>query len=308
MSTHSATTQNLTTGNLSVPGASIYYETYGSGPLLLCISGANGNADIWQFIAQHLSSSYNYTVAIYDRRGFSRSYLTPTLPQDYSRRLQTDADDVHLLIEHLSPNDPATVLGTSSGAIVALQLLLMYPTNLRTLIAHEPPALRLLPNYEALKAAQHDVYDTYRASGIPPAMLKFAANQHMNPHELPLSIDTSTSPYLSGNLQYWFEREFLHYPFHSFDVAEFEQLKDKLVLANGKATDPLGSHYQTNPLLGDKLNLDLVYLAGDHFGYAGRTMREFAADLMGVLEKRSNQDAHGDGANITRTDVVRLST
>jgi pimeloyl-ACP methyl ester carboxylesterase len=281
--------RNPTTGHLSVPGAFIYYETYGSGPLLLCISGANGNVDIWQPIAAHLSSSHNYTVAIYDRRGYSRSHLAPTMPQDYSRRLETDVDDANLLIEHLSPHKPATVLGSSSGAIVALQLLLSYPKNLSTLIAYEPPALSLLPDFEALKAAQQDVYDTYRASGIPPAMLKFAALQRMNPHDIPLSIDTSTNPYLSGNLQTWFEREFLQYPFHSFDVAEFDQYKDKLVLANGKATNPLGSHYKTNPVLGEKLKMELVYFAGDHFGYTGRTMQDFAADLMAVLEKRSRK-------------------
>lgn len=209
------------------------------------------------------------------------------MPQDHSRRLQTDVEDAHLLIEQLLPNEPATVLGASSGAIVALQLLLSYPDNLRTLIAFEPPALSLLPEFEALKAAQKDVYETYRASGIPPAMLKFAALQHLNPHDIPLSIDTSPNPYLSGNLQTWFEREFLQDPLHLFEVAEFEQYKDKLVLANGKATDPRGSQYQTNTVLGEKLKLDLVYFAGDHFGYAGRTMEEFAAGLMSVLVKRS---------------------
>jgi hypothetical protein len=40
-----------------------------------------------------------YTVVTYDRRGFSRSYLEG--PQDYEHRLETDADDVRSLIEHL---------------------------------------------------------------------------------------------------------------------------------------------------------------------------------------------------------------
>jgi hypothetical protein len=83
------------TSILKVPGARLYYETHGSGPVMLMVPGAPGTADIFKMVAEHLSEYY--TVVTYDRRGFSRSQLDG--PQDYSHRLETDADDVRRLIE-----------------------------------------------------------------------------------------------------------------------------------------------------------------------------------------------------------------
>jgi pimeloyl-ACP methyl ester carboxylesterase len=280
-----------TTGYLTVPGASLYYETYGTGPLLLFISGANGDADIWRPLAQTLSSATPYTVAIYDRRGFSRSYLSSTAAQNYTDRLSVDVNDVKRLTDHLSPKEPATVLGTSSGAIVALQFLLTHPDNLKTLIAHEPPALSILPDADALQAAQRAVYATYRAVGVPASMLQFAYLQDPTFTPTPggnagFVIDTRRSPFSSGNLQYWFEREFLQYPLQEFDVEEFKHFKEKLVLANGNKTNVRGSQYRANLVIGEQVGLEVRYLAGEHVGYSGDTTGEFAKDLMGVLEGR----------------------
>jgi pimeloyl-ACP methyl ester carboxylesterase len=73
-------------GNLDVPGTRLHYETYGSGPLLLMVPGANGSADAFKAVAEHLAEQH--TVVTYDRRGFSRSQLNG--PQDYTQRLETD--------------------------------------------------------------------------------------------------------------------------------------------------------------------------------------------------------------------------
>src|SRR5438876_6932594 len=102
-------------GTLKVPGAQLYYEISGDGPLLILIPGAKREAEVFSPLSHLLSSKYQ--VVIYDRRGFSRSSLDGL--QDYDHRLSTDADDVQRLIEHLT-NQPANVFGSSSGAIVAL--------------------------------------------------------------------------------------------------------------------------------------------------------------------------------------------
>jgi acetyltransferase/esterase len=94
--------------NLDVPGARLYYETYGGGPLMLMIPGANGTADIFRGVAKCLEAEY--TVVAYDRRGFSRSRLDG--PVDPARRLEVDADDVRRLIERLS-DEPGIVFGSS---------------------------------------------------------------------------------------------------------------------------------------------------------------------------------------------------
>jgi hypothetical protein len=59
---------------LPVPGARLYYETIGSGPLLVMVPGATGTAEGLRRAAEHLAQSY--TLAIYDRRGFHAVTLT----------------------------------------------------------------------------------------------------------------------------------------------------------------------------------------------------------------------------------------
>jgi acetyltransferase/esterase len=106
---------------------------------MLLIPGASGGGDGFQRVAKYLAA--RFTVATYDRRGLSRSQLDG--PQDYVHRLETDADDVRRLIEHLS-GEPATVFGASSGAIVALNVLTRHASVVRDLVPHEPPIMRLL--------------------------------------------------------------------------------------------------------------------------------------------------------------------
>lgn len=149
---------------LEVPGAQLYYETRGSGPLMLMIPGANGDADAFAAVAEHLAT--HYTVVTYDRRGFSRSRLEGS--QDYDRRLETDADDAHRLIRHVS-DEPATIFGSSSGAIVALEVLTRHPSTVRTLVPYEPPTVRYLPDGQKWLDFFNGLYDLYRRSGIQPA-------------------------------------------------------------------------------------------------------------------------------------------
>lgn len=53
---------------LEVPGANIYHETYGDGPVLLCISGADGSCEIWRFFAESLKD--HFKVVLWDRKDF----------------------------------------------------------------------------------------------------------------------------------------------------------------------------------------------------------------------------------------------
>jgi pimeloyl-ACP methyl ester carboxylesterase len=92
---------------LEAPGARLYYEVCGEGPLLVVEPAAKGEAYIYRDVADKLSTRYQ--VATYDRRGFSRSKLDGA--QDYDRRLGTDANDVRRLIKRLS-DERATVSAT----------------------------------------------------------------------------------------------------------------------------------------------------------------------------------------------------
>lgn len=273
---------------LSVPGAELYYETTGTGPLILTISGANGSADIWRPLAAQLSTTF--TVCIYHRRGFTRSYLSGS--QDYSQRLETDADDAAALIKHTSRDGRATVLGNSSGAIVSLMLLTRHPDVLHTLIPHEPPSFPLLPPniHNKITADMREVYDTYRQHGPIPALDKFAAAAKMDsPAEkagLMKAFDPRGSPHIAGNTMYWFERELCIYTSHVFDVEELQRLKGKLVLANGNGSNKEARHRMTNMYLAEMIGVGVEDWTGMHLGFASHP-EEFAMDFTGLLKRRN---------------------
>src|SRR3546814_5953802 len=108
---------------------------------MLMVPGATGSAYSFQRVREHLAA--RYTVATYDRRGFSRSQLDGQ--QDYDRRLETDANAVRRLIEH-SSDKPAILFGSSSGGIIVLEVIARHPSVVRTLVHPEPAAVRLLPD------------------------------------------------------------------------------------------------------------------------------------------------------------------
>ena len=70
----------------------------GSGPLLVLTPGARGTGATFQPLAQHLA--LHFSVLTYDQRGYTGSSLGG--PQDISRRLETCADDVALLVQRAS--------------------------------------------------------------------------------------------------------------------------------------------------------------------------------------------------------------
>ena len=279
---------------LDVPGASIHYDTVGSGPLLLCISGANGSKETWLPLGQQLRSSF--TVAYYDRRGFSRSYLSATEAQDYSKRLATDADDAAALIHHLSPNEPATVIGSSSGAIVSLELLARHADAIRILMPHEPPAFNLLADAKSWTPKQQKIYDIYRASGVPPAIAYFSEVIRADDEGqgLAMAFNPQFGPFVAANTMYWFERELMQYPFREFeqDLKDGGSLKKnakKLLLLNGELSNKEAPQYLANPGLKSKLGLgeDVVHLPGAHLGYLTNAA-EFAVELIKALKAKDD--------------------
>ena len=67
------------------------------------------------------------------------------------------------------------LFATSGGAINALALIARHPEQVRTLVAHEPPAAALVPDREYALAATRDIQQTYQSHGMGPAMAKFIA-------------------------------------------------------------------------------------------------------------------------------------
>ena len=86
---------------------------------------------------------------------------------------------------------PVDLFASSGGAINALALVARHPEQVRTLIAHEPPAAALVPDREFALAACRDIHDTYQRSGMGPAMAKFIA---IVSHKGPITADYLEQP------------------------------------------------------------------------------------------------------------------
>ena len=159
------------TFTLDVPGAVLYYDVRSNEsaaePVLLLIGSPMG-ATGFATLAGHFTDR---TVATYDPRGAERSKRTDgaaeTTPDEH-------ADDLHRLISALGAG-PVDIFASSGGAVNALDLVARHPEQVRTLVAHEPPAAQELPDREAVLAACVGIHQTYQRSGFGPAMAKFIA-------------------------------------------------------------------------------------------------------------------------------------
>src|ERR687888_887507 len=162
---------NPTTHTLDVPGAVLTYDVRpsdsSSEPVLLMIGSPMGAAGFGT-LAGHFSDR---TVVTYDPRGVERSKRTDGAAESTP---DEHADDLHRLIAALGAG-PVDLFASSGGAVNALALVARHPEQVRTLVAHEPPAAQLLPDREAALAAAVDIHETYLRSGFGPAMAKFIA-------------------------------------------------------------------------------------------------------------------------------------
>jgi pimeloyl-ACP methyl ester carboxylesterase len=265
---------------LEVPGARLYYETHGSGPLMLMVPGANGEAGVFKGVTEHLAG--HYTVVTYDRRGFSRSQLDG--PQDYDHRLETDADDVRRLIEHVS-DEPATVFGASSGGVVVLEVLTHHPSVVRTLVPFEPAAVRQLPHGQKWVDFFVGIYDLYRQSGMEQALKKFReqAFAESDRQAMARARDPKNGEYILANATYWFEHELRQYPAVDLDLAALKAHADRIVPVAGRESRDHPA-YEVNVELGKKLGRDLIELPGGHVGYVTQPA-EFARELVQALAR-----------------------
>ncbi|NMH80003.1 alpha/beta hydrolase [Pseudonocardia xinjiangensis] len=271
------------TDTLDVPGARLHLETRGAGPLLLFVVGGNGDSAIYGGVAAALAD--RFTVATYDRRGFARSPLLAPIEDD--ARIDADADDARRLIAHLG-GGPAHVFGSSSGAIVVLELVARHPEVVVTAVAHEPPIATLLPDSAEWLAFFDSVQETYRAEGLWPAMARFgaavgsggAAGGPPPDVELPQSV-VEMMARVETNMTFWMEHELRQYPRYVPDLDALGAARDRIVPAGGQESRE-HMPYRPNLVLAERLGLQVVDFVGDHVGYATHPA-EFASQLGALL-------------------------
>jgi pimeloyl-ACP methyl ester carboxylesterase len=269
-----------------VPAAHLYTETRGAGPLLLFVVGGNGDPAVFSGVADHLAD--RFTVVTYARRGFVQSPVDG--PIDDASRIATDVEDAVALIARHG-GGPARVFGSSSGAIVALDLVTRHPEVVSTVVVHEPPILELLDDPDAWADRLDGVFTTYETAGLWPAMAQFSHVVGLGrPSAPPPGADSAPEiaavlARAEGNMTFWMEHEFRQYPAYHPDLDTLAAVADKVVPAGGRESHENGSMpFQPVVALAGRLGLDIAEFPGGHIGYAEHP-GEFATRLGRLLQR-----------------------
>jgi pimeloyl-ACP methyl ester carboxylesterase len=259
---------------LKVPGASLYYDVRGDGPLLLMIPGGGGDAGYFTAVAERLADRFR--VVTYDRRGNSRSLLD--WPGDYSVAQQTD--DAVRLLDNFGPA-PAYVFGSSLGAVVGLDLATNHPDKVAALVAHEAPLVEVLADPAPVLRDFIELKALYLAQGAPAALAKMA--ERTDPTET-FDPGPELAARLTQNFGFFLEWEMVPTVHYRPDLETLRAGGAPVVVGMGQP--------RTNKILQEvaeslaaALRTAVVDFPDYHHGYFN-VPAEFADRLVAVLERR----------------------
>ena len=262
------TDEAVTTDYLTVPGARLYYEVSGSGPVLLLIPGGGMDAGGFAPLVSFLEDSY--TVVRHDPRGISRSSLDGPA-EDVP--VEVHADDAQQLLLAFG-DEPAFVLGSSGGAVIGLALVERHPELVQTFVAHEPPLTELLPEGSARRKGGQEIYDTYLEEGAGPAMEKFMAVAGMEESAPPVEMSPEAQEFMAqamARMEQNVDFFLAHYlmPITSYvpDVAALQAGSSRVVVGVGEESGGQLAN-ETALALAERLGTEAVAFPGDHVGMA----------------------------------------
>jgi pimeloyl-ACP methyl ester carboxylesterase len=281
------TDQASTTGMLDVPGARLYHERRGTGPMLLLIGSP---MDSTGFLGLAGALADRYTVVTYDPRGIGNSSREDTTTEITPEQ---QADDVHRLLVALDAG-PVDFFGSSGGAVVGLALVAAHPEAVRTLVAHEPPLIELLPDRAERRADIDNIYRTYLDQGQDAAMQRFMYHLGLEPAEKPAGEAAGDeaprwqpSPEELARMRATTDVLFAHLirktTGYRPDLAALAASSTRIVVGVGAQSKGQLAH-RTGVALAEHLAVSPVEFPGDHGGFMFYP-REFGEVLDGVLSE-----------------------
>ena len=270
---------------LKVPGATLYYEIRGSGPVLLCITGGPTDAGMFTDLAGRLAD--RYTVVTYDQRGHSRSTLdgeAEDLP------IALHADDAAAILEAVGW-EPAYVYGNSGGGTIGLDLVVRHPRLVHTLVAHETFLIELLPDGARWRSEFDDIAEIYRAEGVFPAMGRFGAIVEEGGPKYSEEMQQAPSTpeaeemmaRMSGNFDLFIAHELHSNGGYVPDLDALRNASTRIVSAAGETSGEQAAR-RSAVALAERLGIAVTYLPGAHGGW-GSDPQEFAERLHDVLQE-----------------------
>ncbi|QFY06652.1 alpha/beta fold hydrolase [Nonomuraea phyllanthi] len=264
----------MTADIVRVPGADLYYETRGTGPLLLISQSGEGDAGRTVDLVDLLADTY--TVITYDRRGLSRS--TVHAPGASVRR---HADDVHRLLAHLT-DQPVIMLGQSLGASIGLHLATEHPEQLALLIAHEPVSPWLLPPAEraAHLAELEQLRARYLEDGLPAVLGEVRRVLGITGDAEPGLAPQPMTPQRQANFDFFIRHDFAAVARDDLDLGG---CRTAILPAAGRTTPHTVFDRRCAAELAKLLGTEVVEFPGGHNGNTSHP-RAYAARLREVLQ------------------------
>ncbi len=262
---------------VEVNGARIYHEMRGSGPSVLFIAGATGDAGHFQRVAELLSDEF--TVVTYDRRGNSRS---PRPDGWDGTSTEEQSEDAAALIEALGIV-PAAVFGTSGGAIIGLDLVIRHPELVHGVILHDSAMFSVLPNSEEVLGAIQQVVESGMQRGGPrggvEAFLRFIVGD-----EAFENLDPGLRERMLSNAETFFGLDFPGVGSYHPDATTLADVEVPVMVLAGAESPPF--LIEVSRWLAAHLNVELETLPGGHAPYFDRP-EELARALRPLLRKLS---------------------
>lgn len=270
----------VTSGVAETDGAALWFDRRGSGPALLLISGGGGDAARYARTADALAASY--TVLTYDRRGCARSRLTSgpaaTLQMDHQSR------DARAVIESNGLRT-AAVFGNSGGALIGLDMAARFPSLVTALVAHEPPAISVLPDAGQLGAAFDRIEQTLDQGGWQTAALHFLALND----QLPANKALRTARWFSlalrlgspDDLAFFLRHEMRSFVEYDIDFGRIAAGQVPVTLAGGEQSRQQYT-YRAAQVIAAKTGRPFAEFPGDHTGFL-KQPQAFASRLAEIL-------------------------
>ncbi|WP_327092075.1 alpha/beta hydrolase [Nonomuraea sp. NBC_01738] len=266
----------MTKHTLRVPGATLYYELRGDGPLVV-LAGSPMNADSFAPAAELLADTY--TVLTTDPRGINRSPLDD--PEQASTG-ELRGGDLAALIEHTGKGPALAAFGSSGGAVSVLGLAQAHPGAATTVIAHEPPLVELLKDRDDLHAGTEEMIAVYLSGDTLGAWAKFMAQADIVLPDgvLEMMFGGERDPHVVADERRWFRHELRHTTAFLPDLAA---LRDGTRIVAAIGEDSAGQLCdRATRALAAELGIEPTFFPGGHTGFADDPA-SFATRLRAVL-------------------------
>ena len=196
----------------------------------------------------------------YDRRGTSRSSGTEFHNFDIGQQAR---DAVAVL--DAAGFTAARIVGSSGGAVIALEMARGQPQAIDALVAHEPPVVRVLPDAAEWQTDAAEIYLAAWQDGPENAIQRFAESVQLSAEGADMGSAEDMAR-IGANIDFFLKYEMLPFTNYLPDAPAIIANGVKVAVGVGELSRDR-SYGQTVPILAERLECPLVVFPGHHASY-----------------------------------------